>query len=94
MADRNLNLEVLTHTQTSANGLTRVHVRDVGFRRDILETFALWDVTWRGLVFRYRRFGTTSLPSSLRTGCPETPVNNYYPSPRNIPEERMPQAFM
>jgi hypothetical protein len=60
------------------------------------------DITRRRVVIVYRRFGTTNRPhlqgSRLREGswplkigttrCPETMVNNYHTTPRNIAPER------
>jgi hypothetical protein len=54
-----------------------------------------WDVTQRRYVVSYLRFGTTYQThlqgQALKIGqigCPETSVNNYLSSLRNIPEER------
>jgi hypothetical protein len=60
-----------------------------------------WDITRRRVVTVHRRFGTTyrsHLHGSrvrvlftvkmVQIRCPETSVNNYHTTPRNIPEER------
>ena len=44
-----------------------------------------WDVTCIGT---YRRFGIFNGQAVQPTGCPDTSLNNYQSSPRNIPEER------
>ena len=59
------------------------------------------------MVISYRRFGTTSVPSSrvreVKTSwtlkmagisCPKTSVWNYHSTPRNIPEERRSQNWV
>ena len=65
-----------------------------------MRSLLFWDVTQRRLVIIYRRFGTTYLsrlqgssssarPLKIRPiRCPETSVNNYQSTLRNIPEER------
>lgn len=67
LADRNLNVEDLTHRPKQmdagsriTSGLTRRHVRDLGICRGVLETFALLGcyMTWIGILlatFRYNQ---------------------------------------
>jgi hypothetical protein len=65
-----------------------------GFRSDVDEIALFWDITRRRVVIVYRRFGTMHLshldPCRLEPiRCPETSVNNYLTTPRNISEERV-----
>jgi hypothetical protein len=67
----------------------------------LMKSALFWDIMRRGVVIVYRRFGTTcqsnlhgsrvgvgKIESQQTIGCPETSVNNYHTTPRNIPEER------
>jgi hypothetical protein len=49
-----------------------------------------WDITQRWVGVLYRRFGTTSRTLGP-IGGPETSVQNYHSTLRNIPEERTSQ---
>ena len=47
-----------------------------------------WDTMRRRVLIVYRRFGTSWPFKMGPIRCPETSVNNYHTTPRNIPEER------
>jgi hypothetical protein len=64
----------------------------------MLRSALFWDITRRCVVIVYRRFGTTyrshlhgsRVPWPVKMGPirrPETSVNTYHTTPRNIPEE-------
>jgi hypothetical protein len=72
-----------------------------GFRRDVDESALFWDIAQRWVVILYRRFGATyrsylqgtSWPLNMGPiGCPETSVQNYHSTLRNIAEERRSRA--
>lgn len=48
-----------------------------------------YDITQRPLVISYRRFGKAG-----PIGCPQTSVNKYQSTLRNIPEEREPHLHL
>jgi len=58
-----------------------------------MRSSSFWDVTKSRLVVIYRRFGTT-YRSNLLIGCPETSVNIYQYTLRNILEMRRFSTFL
>jgi len=75
-----------------------LHVRYNNLKRSSL----FWDVTQTRMVVSYRHFGITyryhpqrsSRPFNMELiGCPETSVNNYQSTRRNIQEERRSHLF-
>jgi hypothetical protein len=79
-----------------------IQVRNKQYLRVFKRSELFWGITRAPAVIVYRRFGTTyrshlqgsrgfsnSWPLKMGTiRCPETSVNNYHSTPRNIPEER------
>jgi hypothetical protein len=110
---------IATQCYTPSSKPFRIYLRFSRHKRSVYITILLkirpfllsfWNDTLRRLVFRYRRFGTTSVPSlrvkqsnsfffdsfisQMGMKCPETSITNYQLTSHKNPVERRPQLQM